>query len=84
MRPIPANLATLRASGLAFIEPDAGPTALVRVGDGDRVAADLEKRGVGVARGSFFDAPEYVRVFLGADPAVFSRGIRELCARTAS
>ncbi|MHC4957943.1 MAG: pyridoxal phosphate-dependent aminotransferase [Planctomycetota bacterium] len=84
MRPIKANLATLRASGLAFIEPDAGLTALVRVGDGDRIAAALEKRGVGVARGSFFQAPEYVRVFLGADPAAFRRGISEVCAAVAS
>jgi aspartate/methionine/tyrosine aminotransferase len=84
MRPVKANLKTLRGSGLAFIEPDAGLTALVRVGDGDRVAAKLEKRGVGVARGSFFEAPEYVRVFLGADPAAFRRGISELAAAAVS
>ncbi|MHC4973043.1 MAG: pyridoxal phosphate-dependent aminotransferase [Planctomycetota bacterium] len=75
MRPLRANLAALRRSGLSFIEPDAGLTALVRVGDGDAVAETLHKRGVGVARGSFFDAPEYVRIFLGAPPARFRRGL---------
>lgn len=76
--PIRDNLALLRRTGLEFVEPDAGLTAFVRVGDGDKVAAALEREGVGVARGSFFDAPEYVRVFLGAKPAVFKRGIEAL------
>jgi aspartate/methionine/tyrosine aminotransferase len=75
MRPLRANLEALRRSGLPFIEPDAGLTALVRVGDGDAVADALERKGVGVARGSFFDAPEHVRVFLGAPPPSFRKGL---------
>lgn len=78
LKPVRANLATLRKAGLDFIEPEAGLTAFVHVGDGDAVAAALEKDGVGVARGSFFDAPEYVRVFIGADPGLFARGVRAL------
>ena len=78
MRPIAENIATLRTSGLEFVEPEAGLTALVKVGDGDRVADELEKEGVGVARGSFFNAPEYVRVFLGLEPSLFRRGIEAL------
>ena len=35
-------------------------------------------QGVGVARGSFFEAPEYVRLFLGADPRAFRTGIEAL------
>lgn len=83
MRPIRANLATLKRSGLSFIEPRAGLTALVHVGDGDRVALALEKQGIGVARGSFFEAPECVRVFLGAKPALFRRGIEALAREVA-
>jgi aspartate/methionine/tyrosine aminotransferase len=75
MRPLRANLAALRRSGLRFIEPDAGLTVLIRVGDGDAMADALQRRGVGVARGSFFDAPEYVRIFLGAPPARFRAGL---------
>lgn len=75
MRPLRTNLTALRRSGLSFIEPDAGLTVLVRVGDGDAVAEALQRRGVGVARGSFFDAPEYVRVFLGAPPPRFRAGL---------
>ncbi len=80
MQPIRANLKRLRGSGLTFIEPEAGLTAFLRVGDGDAVAARLEKQGIGVARGSFFEAPEYVRVFLGAKPPLFRRGIEALAA----
>jgi aspartate/methionine/tyrosine aminotransferase len=79
-RPVRRNLAALKRSGLDFIEPQAGLTAMVRVGDGDAVSEALEARGVGVARGSFFDAPEYVRLFLGADPAGFARGLAALAA----
>ena len=78
MRSIRENLATLAASGLNYIEPDAGLTALVHAGDGDAVSAALEEKGVGVARGSFFNAPEYVRVFLGAQPIAFRDGIAAL------
>jgi aspartate/methionine/tyrosine aminotransferase len=78
LRPVARNLALLRRSGLPFIEPEAGLTALVEVGDGDAVAAALEQRGVGVARGSFFGAPRHVRVFVGADPRAFARGLRAL------
>ena len=78
LRPVRTNLAALRAAGLTFAEPDAGLTVLVEVGDGDRCAAALEKEGVGVARGSFFDAPAHVRVFLGADPRAFRRGVEAL------
>jgi aspartate/methionine/tyrosine aminotransferase len=60
------------------VEPEAGLTALVHAGDGDAAAAALEKRGIGVARGSFFGAPEYVRIALGADPKAFAKGIRAL------
>jgi aspartate/methionine/tyrosine aminotransferase len=80
-RPVQRNLATLRASGLPFIEPQAGLTVFVEVGDGDAVAADLEDEGIGVARGSFFGAPEYVRLFLGADPKDFATGVTALAAR---
>lgn len=76
--PVRQNLKALRQAGFDFPEPDGGLTALVRVGDGDACAAALENQGVGVARGSFFGAPEHVRVFLGADPRVFRRGILAL------
>jgi len=78
MRPIARNLATLRRSGVPFIEPEAGLTAFVRVGDGDRCMAAMTERGVGVATGSFFGDNRYVRVFLGADPAIFREGIQRL------
>jgi len=78
MKNVPGNLRALRKSGLRFVEPQAGLTAIVHVGDGDAAAAALEKQGVGVARGSFFGAPEYVRVALHADPRDFSAGIRAL------
>jgi len=80
MAPIRTNLKTLRESGLEFIEPQAGLTAFVKVGDGDAVADALAERGVGVARGSFFDAPQYVRLFLGARTAPFRRGVALLTA----
>jgi aspartate/methionine/tyrosine aminotransferase len=82
LRSVATNLATLRAARLPFVEPDAGLTALVEVGDGDRVAAALEKSGVAVAPGSFFEAPRCVRLFLGAPPAIFRRGVSALAART--
>ena len=78
MRPIARYLATLRRSGVPFIEPEAGLTAFVRVGDGDRCMAAMTERGVGVATGSFFGDNRYVRVFLGADPAIFREGIQRL------
>jgi len=77
-RPVAANLETLRRSGLAFAEPQAGLTAFVHVGDGDRVSAALAARGVGLASGSFFGAPAHVRVYLGAQPAAFREGIARL------
>jgi aspartate/methionine/tyrosine aminotransferase len=80
LRPVRRNLAALRRSGLEFIEPQAGLTAMVRVGDGDALAGALEAQGVGVARGSFFCAPEYVRLFLGADPVVFRQGLAAVTA----
>jgi len=80
MRPIRGNLQRLRESGLRLIEPDAGLTVLVEVGDGDAVAASLERRGIGVARGSFFEAPRHVRLFLGADPRRFRTGVAALQA----
>ncbi len=80
LAPFRANLGVLRRSGLGFIEPEAGLTALVRVGDGDAVAAAMQERGLGVARGSFFGAPEYVRLFLGADRKVFREGVALLAA----
>jgi len=78
MRPIATNLATLRRSGLPFPEPDAGLTAFIRVGDGDAAAAALEREGIGVARGSFFGAPDHVRLFLGARPEDFRKGVSAL------
>ena len=78
MAPMRKNLKFLRTTGLRFLEPEAGLTAFVEVGDGDGVAAALEKQGIGVARGSFFDAPEHVRIFLRAKPAVFLRGVTAL------
>ena len=78
--PVRKNLAALRRSKLTFIEPDAGLTALVHVGDGDAAATALHSRGIGVAQGSFFDAPEYVRIYLGADAKSFAAGIAALKA----
>jgi aspartate/methionine/tyrosine aminotransferase len=78
MRHIARNLGHLRGSALDFIDPQAGLTAFVRVGDGDDASATLERLGIGVARGSFFEAPEYVRLFLGADPGDFRKGVRAL------
>jgi len=78
MRPVARNIGALRRSGVEFIEPEAGLTAFVRVGDGDRCVADMAERGVGLATGSFFGDNRYVRVFLGADPAVFRQGIARL------
>jgi len=78
LAPVEGNLATLRASGLRFDEPDAGLTAFVHVGDGDAAADALEKEGIGVARGSFFEAPAYVRVFLAAPPRAFRKGVAAL------
>lgn len=77
-RPVARNLGALRASGLSFAEPHAGLTVFVEVGDGDAVAEACERRGVGVARGSFFAAPRFVRLFLGADPETFAEGLRVL------
>jgi aspartate/methionine/tyrosine aminotransferase len=80
LRPVARNLAALRRSGLKFIEPDAGLTAFVRVGDGDRCMEEMATRGVGVATGSFFGDNRYVRVYLGTEPAVFRAGIERLAA----
>jgi len=78
MRPVKRNLQTLRDSGLPFVEPDAGLTAFVEVGDGDRCAAAMAERGVGVAPGSFFGDERFVRLYLGADPAAFRAGLAKL------
>jgi aspartate/methionine/tyrosine aminotransferase len=78
LSPVKRNLAALRRSGLRFVEPDAGLTALVEVGDGDAAATALHSRGIGVAQGSFFGAPGYVRIFLGADRESFAKGIAAL------
>lgn len=80
MRHVPANLRALRKSGLRFVEPEAGLTAIVHVGDGDAAAAALEAQGIGVARGSFFGAPGYVRVALHAEPMQFAKGVAALRA----
>jgi len=48
------------------------------VGDGDAAAEAMQREAIGVARGSFFEAPEYVRVYLGADPVAFAKGVRAL------
>ncbi len=77
-RPVEKNIEALRASGLTFAEPQAGLTAFVKVKDGDVCARECERRGVGVARGSFFDAPQYVRLYLGANPTQFARGVQIL------
>ena len=78
MRPIKRNLATLRHSGLGFIEPQAGLTVFVRVGDGDRCMREMGERGVGLASGSFFGDNRYARLFLGAQPETFAEGVRRL------
>jgi aspartate/methionine/tyrosine aminotransferase len=78
MKDVPANLRALRKSGLRFVEPQAGLTAIVHAGDGDAAAAALEKQGIGVARGSFFGAPEYVRLALHAEPQAFAKGLAAL------
>jgi aspartate/methionine/tyrosine aminotransferase len=75
MKPVRANLTTLRRSGLDFIEPDAGLTAFIKVGDGTAACEAMEEQGVGFAAGRFFGAPRFVRAFLGADPKKFARGI---------
>lgn len=80
LRNVPRNLRALRRSGLAFPSPDGGLTAFVRVGDGDRVAAALARKGVAVVPGSFFGDPGSVRVFLGAAPADFDLGLAALVA----
>ncbi len=72
------NLARLRVSGLRFIPPQAGLTAFADVGDGDAVAAAAAREGLAVVPGSFFQAPAYVRLFLGATPALFRRGLATL------
>lgn len=78
MRPIKRNLATLRRSGMPFIEPQAGLTVFVEVSDGDRCMAEMARRGVGVASGSFFGDNNYVRLFLGAETKTFRDGVRLL------
>ncbi|HEX5139194.1 MAG TPA: pyridoxal phosphate-dependent aminotransferase [Planctomycetota bacterium] len=78
--PVKANLAALKRSRLPFVKPEAGLTALVRVGDGDAAATALHSRGIGVAPGSFFGAPDHVRIFLGADRRSFAKGIAALRA----
>jgi len=78
LRPVRGNLRALRKSGLSFIEPEAGLTVFVEAGDGDATAAAMAERGVGVASGSFFGDPRYVRLFLGAEPAAFRAGLAEL------
>jgi len=79
LRHVAQNLRTLRASGLSFRKPDGGLTAFVNVGDGDAVSDELERRGVGVARGSYFGAPYGIRVFLAGDPAAFKKGVEQIC-----
>jgi aspartate/methionine/tyrosine aminotransferase len=71
----------LASSGLRYVDPK-GPslTAFVEVGDGDAVARAMERQGIGVARGSFFEAPSCIRLFLGAKPEPFARGVRALAA----
>ncbi len=75
-RHVATNLATLDKLKFRYARPQAGLTAFVDVGDGDRIADQMEKQGVGVARGSFFEAPEFIRVFLAADPRTFGKGAR--------
>jgi len=78
LAPVKANLAALKRSRLPFVKPDAGLTALVRVGDGDTAATTLHSRGIAVAPGSFFGAPDHVRIFLGADRKAFATGLAAL------
>ncbi|MEM8883754.1 MAG: pyridoxal phosphate-dependent aminotransferase [Planctomycetota bacterium] len=78
MQPVRPNLTTLRKSGLTFIEPQAGLTAFVRVGDGDTCAAAMAEQGIGVASGSFFGDKRYVRLFLGARTTDFRKGVKAL------
>jgi len=78
LAPVRRNLRELERTGLRFVRPEAGLTALVHVGDGDAAAEAMQREAIGVARGSCFEAPEYVRVYLGADPAAFAKGVRAL------
>lgn len=78
--PVKANLQLLKRSKLPFVKPDAGLTALVHVGDGDAAATTLHSRGIAVAPGSFFGAPDHVRIYLGADRRAFAKGIEALRA----
>jgi aspartate/methionine/tyrosine aminotransferase len=84
LAPVRKNLAALRRSRLPFVAPEAGLTALVRVGDGDAAATSLHSRGIGVAPGSFFGAPDHVRLFLGADLREFAEALQALKAYLAT
>jgi aspartate/methionine/tyrosine aminotransferase len=58
--------------------------SLATRGDASRFARYLvERHGVAVAPGTFFDAPERVRIGLGGDPAVVDRGLTQLAAALA-
>lgn len=80
LAPVRANLKALAASGLEFIEPQAGLTAFVRVGDGDAVCSALAAQGVALVPGSFFGAPDWLRIWLGAPKEHFERGLAALRA----
>lgn len=81
--------AWVTAHGLSWARPHAGISGLVRIGAGDagdRLAAHAESaHGVHVVPGSFFEAPEYVRVSfdlpapqLQAALDVLAQALREL------
>lgn len=69
-------------SDLEWVPPDGGTIAFPRIG-GLRdtralAAALLAQFGTAVVPGSFFDAPEHIRIAFGADPATVSAGLETL------
>jgi aspartate/methionine/tyrosine aminotransferase len=76
---------TDRAVLRAFLEsrgeacPCWGTTHFLRVGDGDAFAARLRAEyETAVVPGRFFEMPEYVRIGMGVDSAMFAEGLRRV------
>ena len=78
------NLDTLRASGLRFVEPEAGWYAIVRLWEGAELRL-LEEDNVLIQPGYFYDFenPAFFVVSLLTHPEVFSEGLRRLLRRAA-
>jgi aspartate/methionine/tyrosine aminotransferase len=59
--------------------PEWGTTHFLRVGDGDAFAARLRTEfETSVVPGRFFEMPEYVRIGMGVDSAMFAEGLRRV------